>query len=80
MSKLTSQLEAALEEVRQLKNEAKKHTGDVVEAYAFGSVCPRWMPQMRACAYSLNQNCDCRAAVLRRWPEHDSNPEAKDGK
>lgn len=59
-----------MEEVRHLKAEVRRHSGNVVEAHAFALSCPRHLPRSRCCAYDQGKPCACRAAVASRWPEY----------
>jgi hypothetical protein len=63
-------VEQLIQEIRDLKNQCKRHAGNIVEAHAFAVDCQRHLPKMRGCSWVDNQACDCRAAVVVHFPEY----------
>lgn len=61
-----------VQEVRDLRTECKRHSGNVVEAYAYAVNCDRHQPKTRGCAWRNDQPCACRAAVTVHFPEYEN--------
>lgn len=59
-----------MQEVRDLKNECKRHAGNVIEAHAYAVKCDRHLPKMRGCAWIDNRPCECRSSVTIHFPEY----------
>jgi hypothetical protein len=59
-----------MERVRLLTAECNRHSGNVVEAWAYATKCGRHNRHMRGCKWQNDEPCGCRAAVASIWPEY----------
>lgn len=67
---LSIEIGQLMEQVRYLKSECRRHSGNVIEVYALKTACVRHDPQTRSCRWVGDHACLCRREVAKWFPEY----------
>jgi hypothetical protein len=74
---LSVEIGQVMQQVRDLKAEIKRHSGNVVEVYALQTRCLRHDARHRACKWEADHACLCRRHVAQWFPEYGRERDAK---